>query len=72
MSVPVIKWVCFGNSYPIPMGRGASFLYPLLSVTAAASSEEGDDNIYEEYSITIYGPMIYTAPCIRILMQADG
>ncbi len=26
----------------------------------------------KEFGITIYGPMIYTAPSIRILMRADG
>ncbi len=43
MSRPVMRWVWFGyiNTYPIPLEWGASFIYPLLSVTAADSREEG-------------------------------
>ncbi len=27
---------------------------------------------FDDDDVTIYGPMIYTAPPIRILMRADG
>ncbi len=66
-----VGWLEAGISGGGILGLECNFVCVAVHSTLNSESAQASLRLKLEV-LTIYGPMIYTAPSIRILMRADG